>query len=159
LSGKKIFGQVVNYLYELKKQNNDNKPIKKRIKSIMNRLWGALCERELITNKSKDEGVYLEDVDIQSLVPFGKGYICEYIKHSKTFRTNYARVGCFITAGARSHISKVIEPIKESVYRIHTDGFIVDRNHNLITSDLLGGIKNDKKGKCVIKNSMKIEWN
>lgn len=154
LSGKKLFGQVVDYLYELKK----NETIKRRIKSILNRLWGALCEREVITNKSKPEGVYLEDVDIQTMVPFGEGYLCEYIKNSKTFRTNYARVGCFITSGARSYISKLMEPVQDKIYRIHTDGFITDGECDFELTDKLGGLKNDKKGKCNIKNSMIIEW-
>jgi hypothetical protein len=155
LSGKKMFGQVVDYLYELKK----NQTIKSRIKSILNRLWGALCEREVITNKSKPEGVYLEDVDIQTMVPFGDGYLCEYIKNEKMFRTNYARVGCFITAGARSYISKLMQPIQDRIVRIHTDGFITNGQCDFELTDELGGIKNDKKGKCNIKNSMVIEWN
>ena len=154
LSGKKLFGQVVDYLYELKKKPT----IKSRVKSILNRLWGALCEREVITRKSEKEGVYLEDVDIQTICPYGEGYLCEFIKHSKTFRTDYARVGCFITAGARSYISKLIEPVKDKVFRIHTDGFITKGECDFELTDVLGGLKNDKKGKCNIKNSMKIEW-
>ena len=147
---------MVDYLYELKK----NPTIKSRIKSILNKLWGALCEREVITNKSKPEGVYLEDVDIESMVPYGEEeYLCEYVKHQKIFRTNYARVGCFITAGARSYISKLMEPVQDRIVRIHTDGFITNGQCDFELTDELGGLKNDKKGKCRVENSMVIERN
>ena len=87
------------------------------------------------------------------------GYLCEYIKNEKMFRTNYARVGCFITAGARSYISKLMQPIQDRIVRIHTDGFITNGQCDFELTDELGGLKNDKKGKCNIKNSMVIEWN
>jgi len=156
LSGERIFGGFVDYMYKLKVKYS-NTSIKNRIKSIMNKLWGALCEREIITKKA-DKPLYLENVDIQGVIPYGDIYMCEYAENEKIFRTNYARIGCFLTAGARTNISKRIEPIKDRVYRIHTDGFITDGNCNFELNADLGGIKNDHQGKCVVKNSMDVNW-
>jgi hypothetical protein len=67
----------------------------------------------------------------------------------------YARVAPFITAYGRVGISKLIEPIADDIYRIHTDGFYTTRG-GLPVSTELGALKLEKSGNFDIQSLNKI---
>jgi hypothetical protein len=92
--------------------------------------------------------------------PMENGDLVKITAHGKYYKHGYARVGPFLTAFVRKRMSDIIFPIKEHVYRCHTDGFISDISLDHIKiSDKLGDFKIEKQGKCHIKNACKIDWN
>jgi len=151
VSGHQIFKPFIDYFYNLKKQGV------KGAKQIMNSLWGALCEHNYKIQKTGEKPLII-DGELSSIIPFKDGYLIESYDYDNYYKTNYARFGPFITAYARCYLGRIIEPFIDNVYRIHTDGFIVDKEQNLNIGDDLGQFKIEKQGKCIIKNKCKVEW-
>jgi hypothetical protein len=57
-------------------------------------------------------------------------------------------------------MSNIMKNYSENIVKIHTDGFITDKEINVELSNELGGLKNDHKGKCKIsKINRKAIWN
>jgi hypothetical protein len=152
ISGHTLFKPFVDYLYKLKKQGEP------RAKSFLNRLWGALCEKQTKTQTTLNGEVDLTGCYIQEILPYGTGYLVKSAKKEQIFSTPYARIAPFLTASARNMISEAMRPVIDRVKRVHTDGFIVDGKAKIITSKDLGDFKIEKQGKCYIHNSCKIDW-
>jgi len=118
-----VFKPFVDFLFDLKEKKVE------MAKEILNRLWGALsevekkkyfCEKEI--NISDDEEIFEmrpykhnEDIDIISTN-----------KINKRYKTNYARLCPFLISQGRKHMSNILQPIKEHIHRIQTDGFLSD---------------------------------
>ena len=158
VSGDKEFSNYVNLLYPLKlKYKYDI------VKFMLNSLWGLLCEKNTHVQVKKIHESTTETKDDEILeVSRAGGLDSEYIKYtfmnqSKLFKTNYARLGCFLTAYARMHLSRTIEPFKEQIKRIHTDGFYLTKaltGNDIDIGAGLGQFKAETKntGLCKIIN-------
>jgi hypothetical protein len=113
---------------------------------MLNVLWGALCERTNIYLRDEDGLQFTDDDDINIKTDYNQE---DFFQVVKEFKRPHARIGCFLTGYGRVHISKLIEPIVEDVYRIHTDGFYTTAE--LPTSNVLGELKLEKEGRFNIR--------
>ena len=115
VSGSQLFAPYMNYLYTYKTKE---RPL---IKQLLNILWGALCQKryEYEDGDKVEIGVELERVEIFMNRQLSR----QIVKTERNYKLPNARIGVFLTAQGRSIISKHIEPVKEQVYRVHTDGF------------------------------------
>jgi hypothetical protein len=124
LTGHELFGQYVETLFNLK----DNKI--KGAKSILNILYGALCEKIKVKNNVKiDQEFEIPDNCHHQIKPsnFDENVnLIYYTKRDRQYKTPYARIMPFILAKGRSIISKIIEPIQDQVKRCHTDGIVYE---------------------------------
>ena len=62
-------------------------------------------------------------------------------KKNGFYKTNYARLCPFLLAQGRRHMSKILYEHRDHVYRLQTDGFLIDK---LIHENIdvgLGGLK------------------
>ena len=90
------------------------------------------------------------------------GVNASYLKNDNIFKSDFARVGPFLTSYCRTKISEIItKNFKvENIVRIHTDGFIVV--NETIPKELLsleiGKFKIEHEGKCKINNTNNILW-
>jgi hypothetical protein len=48
----------------------------------------------------------------------------KYLKNGKYYKYDYARLGCFLTSAVRKEMALTILPIKENVFRCHTDSIV-----------------------------------
>ena len=123
VKGSNVFSKFVDYIFNLKKNGN------KSAKKLINVLWGSLCEKvsydRFITQNRTDAYEIHPDHDIKSLIPTDEGYYMKIIDNNKLFKSSYARIAPFLTAYARYHLSKAIEPIKDKVVRVHTDSITI----------------------------------
>ena len=158
VTGRHLFGQYMSDLYphkyEINPETGQTNPL---IKKMMNVLWGALAERKrrYYTDSPKNKQPFEVD-DLNT------GKVKLYERHGKDeIRTEgdhlrgYARLAPFITAYGRVNISRLVEPIVEDVYRIHTDGFYTTRGGLPVSTDL-GALKLEKSGNFDIQSLNKI---
>jgi hypothetical protein len=146
ISGKLLFGQYFKNLYPFKTcvnvETGERNPL---VKKMMNVLWGALAERDrkYYTNNDKTS---FEVADLISGVVkiFERGGKDE-IETKGEYLRGYARLAPFITAYGRVNISRLVEPIVDQVFRIHTDGFYTTAT-DLPVSAELGALKLEKQG-------------
>lgn len=150
MSGKQLFRNYINKHYEIKKKYPKNSIAKK----LLNIVWGALCEKTIFKTKNINDNFEIHN--IKNIYPKDEDICFEYRK-TKLFKTEFARLGVFLTSVGRKIISEIVEPISENVYRIHTDGFICDESINLETSQEMGRLKIEYEAEKVeIHNVNKI---
>lgn len=131
VSGERLFKQYVELLFGLKKENITY------AKSLLNILWGALCEKATFKSKSintekiedvEDDNIMDEDEHIVDINQYNDNEIgIEYCKYNSYFKTNYARISPFLTALARRELTKFITKHNietKDIYWIHTDSII-----------------------------------
>src|SRR5205814_8755123 len=125
-----IFGEYVNFLFKnLKSKGGIIRQVAKR---ILNTLWGALYQR----NKSYyDVTVNSELFDfpegevLNSIIPVNdKQWIFEFSNPGKLFKGEYSRIALFLLAQGQKIISQQLEPFKDKVRYVHTDGFILEED-------------------------------
>lgn len=154
---RSVFKPFVDYIYDLRKTVPD--ATKPRVKKIMNCLWGGLCaKRKTKVDMNKVKVLDLEGRSVTHIEPFGDSILVTVERNENRYKTSYARMLPFITSYGRHIMFKELHPFKDSIHRIHTDGFIADRKLDLKLSTKLGGWKIEKQGKCRIKNSKHVEW-
>jgi hypothetical protein len=154
-TGSRMFKNLVKYLFKLKQQKV---PF---VKDIINNLWGVLCSKNKLKRIAYADGkiINVEDSFILSISPIGGATMVRYCKNNKPFYLyNYARIGLFLTSFCRFKLAETLYPIREQVYRFHTDGFITDKEQNFKLGTNLGDWKLEKRGHCRINNSMDVEW-
>jgi hypothetical protein len=170
IPGEVMFGEYVNFLFKIKNIGGIAGKVAKR---VLNTLWGALCQR----NKSYYD--VFDKVNSSELFDFPEGEVLESITPTNNtswtfrfsnpanlFKGEYPRIAPFILAQGRKIISKTIEPYKDKVKRIHTDGFILSEDpvtqpfidcskHASVT---LKALKFEKEGECYVKNANQVIW-
>ena len=167
IPGKVIFGEYVHFLFKLK---NLGETVGRVAKKILNTLWGALCQR----NKSYHDLSANDDVFnfpegemLESIIPVTDSqWVLQFSNPGNIFKGEYPRIAPFILAQGRKIISQNIQPYKDKIRRIHTDGFILEENpkqSNLITcsdnaSKTLKALKFEKEGKCYVRNANQVSW-
>ena len=156
INASKMFKTTVDYLYQLKR--NDVKFAKR----ILTALWGGLCQTKksykCAYNPADPINIDTDNV-LLGIQPVVKGDLILYAKKGHFYKTNYARMGPFLTAFVRKMMADAIFPHKEHVHRCHTDSILSDVDIDLKLSSDIGQWKIEHSGQCTIKNAMEVIWN
>ena len=84
------------------------------------------------------------------------------VDYEKYFKTNYARVGTFLTSFCRLNLAKtILSTVKDitNVKRIHTDSFTtINEEYKHLLGSEIGKFKIEHSGDCIIKNVNDIKW-
>jgi len=154
-TGKKLFGTTIDALFTVQ-ESGLSYPARKVVKQIRNSLWGALCQyKKIIRKENKDGEINIPSDD--SIVHIDEHYAMT-INNQQMFMTNYARIGCFLTAMGRRAINKLVEPYKQYCVRIHTDSMTLNKNVEVKTSNKLGELKLEKSGTIKIRKLNDFDW-
>ena len=136
--GSQLFGKYIDYLFPLKMKKIEG------AKNLLNILWGGLCQRNNLTIKVRNDEEFdiRDDKDLVALYPANKNEtILKLVNMDKLFDTNYARIGCFITAKGRYKLSNTIRPHVKDVVRVHTDSMFVKNKPDIETGNDIGQLK------------------
>jgi hypothetical protein len=130
---------------------------------MITRLWGGLCEQNKIYKVVKDsnENPYEipEGCELLQIKPTKNGDLIMYSKRGRYFKLNYARFSPFLTAYVRKIMADAIFPHKEYVYRTHTDSILSSKPiQELKISPFIGEWKIENSARCIIHNSMDVDW-
>lgn len=146
---KKIFGAWVNKFYDLKLKGAPVKP-------ILSSLWGKLSEGIRTKQMVRANETYdvPKDKVIQGMMTFNEDDRCVYMRPvDKIYKTDYARVGPFLTAFSRMLLVRQMLPFAKHIIRVHTDSVMFDEDikHKLPLSKKLGDFKIEtkKSGKVI----------
>lgn len=141
ITGSELFGQYVDKLFDLKQKKV------KRAKAILNILWGALSQKDVIKKDVRKHSKTILTIPenaqftIRPSLHDENQSLVQYIRNDKRYKTNFARICPFLIAKGRFDISKIMEPYKENLVRCHTDGFILtEEGTNLRLGDDLGDL-------------------
>jgi len=138
LTGNEIFGPYINLLFELKQLK-----LTDRTKTILNILWGALCEKKLIKKVIKDYIYNIPELDqLHSIKRLSDdSYFLKHQNTIKQYKSTFARICPFIVSKGRANITKIMEPYKNTIVKIHTDGFMCNTEaKDILLSNELGGL-------------------
>ncbi|GET50944.1 hypothetical protein GLOIN_2v1472929 [Rhizophagus irregularis DAOM 181602=DAOM 197198] len=168
IPGTVIFGEYVHFLFNIKNQGGVAGHVAKR---VLNTLWGALCQRKrnykTLTTDQTDPFKFPEDHTLDSIIPVGSDqWRFQFTNPGSPFKGEYPRIAPFLLAHGRKMTSELLEPYKDKVRCIHTDGFILEEQPSsptLITcpenaSKALKAIKFETAGYCHVKNANKVIW-
>lgn len=159
-TGTHMFKNTIDYLYMLKKQGL------KDSKKILTLFWGSLTAPYKIYQKKLDifnasETALPENSEIVTMTPHNlenNMYIVKYrLKHESYFKTNYARIGKFLTSFAREEMYKIIKDNRSEVIRVHTDGLYITKKLKLKISEYYGDWKEEHYNKVIINNLNNVE--
>jgi hypothetical protein len=157
IQGSKIYGSLIEYLYKLKRDTKDA-----YVKKIMSSLWGSQCEILKYTTKvNYDIETHIEKsiIDIHKYDDAVKVISVDYEKY---YKTNYARVGTFLTSFCRLNLAKtILSTVKDinNVKRIFTDSFtIVNEEYKHLLGSEIGKFKVEHSGDCIIRDAINVEW-
>ena len=147
VTGYQLFKPYIDLLFPIKQSKKT-----KLAKDILNQLWGVLCKKNKLhaVGSNKIPFELHEDSRIVTMCPSDENdgnIIIGFMKIEKPFDTDYARLGPFLLSAGRNMLSKIIEPVLNTVVRVQTDGVILSSplpNHK--HSEELGGLKYE--GRC-----------
>ena len=136
-----LFFHYVEEVFKWKKEEPE-------MKKILNILWGALCERKQMKQRTTDN----ISVDlIEDVIKINDEYtLLKCSMNDNYYVTNYARIGPFITAYGRKMISELVLPHEKSVIRVQTDSFTCLNNINCEISKDIGKLKLEYENKNII---------
>lgn len=131
-------------------------------KRILNVLWGALSQRDVISVKAFENGDIVDIGDNKTMsfiTPIKDGHAVRFVKNDKIYQTSWARCSPFLLAKGRSIISTLIQPHIDNIVRIHTDGLISKVELPIKVGTELGDVKFEGfTESCVIKHVNSIEF-
>lgn len=144
-SGNMMFGNFVSLLFQLKQKAPKGSKLGYIIKQILNCLWGKLsqqCSVPIRVDTRKVDVIDIsDDKEIVSILPVSEHVInIKVVSNRKYFETNFARIKPFVLAYGRNRLSKYIEPYKDDIVRIHTDGFISKTDLKIESDKTLGNV-------------------
>ena len=119
-----VFKSYVEFLFPLKEKKIEG------AKDILNRLWGLLCQVDKKKYFCDKEITIEDDEDIIDIRPYKNDEDIDIIqtsKMNKRYKTNYARLGPFLIAQGRKHMSNIMYNDRENIYRCQTDGFLTTK--------------------------------
>lgn len=124
MNGKKLFGDFVDYMYNLKKNGVSGS------KDMINCLWGLLC-REKKSYKcrgSKDKELDLKvDGEVWLKPSDDDDNVIDVEVKMRKYMYSFARIKPFILSKARYIMSKIVEHNLNHLVYMHTDGLILTR--------------------------------
>jgi hypothetical protein len=144
------FDKLITHKNNINEETGRTNPL---VKKMINVLWGALCQRTKEYLADAD-GLEFEDADDFNIRSDYDG--ADYFQVIKDYKRPHARIGAFVTAFGRAYISRLMEPLGDTVARCHTDGFYT--TETMETSAELGGLKLEKSGEFDIRslNNIKV---
>ena len=133
---------------------------KPRCKKIMNCLWGGLTMlNNTEVDLNKEQSLDLQHREITHIEPFKQQYLVNLHDYRQRYKTDYARLGPFLTSFARRQMYLTFKDVEQDVYRVHTDGVVVSRSmKGLPMGKGVGEWKVEKEGKCTVVNANVVEW-
>ena len=101
--------------------------------------------------EGKRQHAIIKTYDTQEVLENGKPI-------KKIWRFKYGRFAPFLTALSRKAMYSTLRDHRDSVYRVHTDGLIVDKKMDLKMSKQMGHWKLANAATVVIHNSNFVDW-
>ena len=161
--GQQIFKPFVEYMVKVGSSIGALKVdrLKATAKKLLNSLWGVLCETATTkVDMNVETKLDLAGRSITHIEPYRDSVLIKLEKTEDKYKTSYARMLPFMTAYGRRKMYLALKDVEAHVYRIHTDGFVIDRPlDSLPLSTKIGEWKIEKQGRCQIFNAMKVEFN
>ena len=155
--GKALFGPFIDVMMGL--YDTVDASTKPRVKLITNSLWGGLCQHnESRVDLNKEAELDLNGKEIVHIEPYKGEFLVNLSTYTKRYKTDYARLGPFITSFARRKMYQHLLPFQQHVHRVHTDGVIVDKPVDLPIGAKMGEWKIEHEGRCVIHNVNNVTW-
>ena len=158
ISGKEVFGQVVDALYEMKKAGCSD------AKKSLNYIWGYLASRYI-----NEVNTYQEDLEIDDITNITKIFHRSTDKNNqehytfrvkspmKRFRFDYARFAPFLLAKGRRVIHEATKDHLNNVLRINTDGFLTTKTIDSLDIGVNIGQFKMKSGNAIVTGN-KLKW-
>ena len=138
---------------------------------MLNILAGALGQKNRFEVKTTEEYVVRDTNNLESIgfydpnpgpVPRIDMYEVSFVPYHKMYEHDFARMQPFLVAKGRAMMAGLLEPYKEHVKRIHTDGFLVDQKiDKFVTTGHLGNVAYKKfypNGKVIHANKIEGEF-
>ncbi|PKK60524.1 hypothetical protein RhiirC2_818362 [Rhizophagus irregularis] len=163
-----IFGEYVHFLFKIKNQGGVAGHVAKR---VLNTLWGALCQRKrnykTLTTYQTDLFTFPEGHTLDSIIPVGSDqWRFQFTNLGNPFKGEYPRIAPLLLACGRKITSEAIQPYKDKVRCIYTDGFILEEQPDSPTlftylenaDTTLKAFKFKTAGYCYVKNANKVIW-
>jgi hypothetical protein len=157
INGSQLFKPYVELLFKLKKQGVTG------AKELLNVLWGKLTQKDIlnviINEDEEDEVVEIHnDKTVTKITPLSDTRtMVHFVRDNGYYMTPYARLGPFLLAKGRYNITKIMKPFINQIHRVHTDGFICEKQLDIKIGNNLGDLKYE--GYCPqveIKNNIRI---
>jgi hypothetical protein len=154
VKGSHAFGEYCNFLYDLKKQNED-------VKDFTVSIWGAFCQKLVKRYRLKDDETI--DVGDQFIEELNESKNITTIKVTpkvgQIFKYPYARLGPFLTSYVRLKMTEILlKQPKESVLMVNTDGWISTIPRNDLSYGKEMGEFKVWHGNCEVFNSMRVKF-
>lgn len=122
-TGSQCFKEYTTLLYKIKKENPE---LSKRCKSLLNLLWGGLCQPNSFKLRVDSNFEVKEDSIVKCFRPIDdEFYEATLIKKNKPYSTNWARMKPFLMAKGRITLARLMYPHIDNIYRAHTDSFLI----------------------------------
>jgi hypothetical protein len=122
--GTRLFRPYMLFMYDLKLKNAPY------AKEMLSTLWGALIEesQKEVTIGPTEEFTAPEGSEIHKIYELGNKIRIVYsFTGDKKYKTNYARIGMFLTAQARLYMATTALPHYKNIIRIHTDSILTTK--------------------------------
>jgi predicted double-glycine peptidase len=128
-----LFDNYIKVLFPIKDNDKLDDYIRTASKKILNILWGSLGEVDKIKYYiTKNKFSMEDDEEILELYPSNtsdddtKAHVMKTTKINAHYRTDFARLTPYIIAFGRRHMTNIMYPYKDNIYRVQTDGFLCD---------------------------------
>jgi hypothetical protein len=156
VTGSQLFGQYFEYMFKLKDKKIN------RAKSILNVLWGALCQKDMLSqviDENAEAFEILADRTISQITPLNDNQIkVDYYRNESMYETNYARIAPFLISRGRQRIGKIMAPYLDSVVRCHTDSMYTTKLVDVELGTKMGDLKYDGFcSKVKVHNNIRVE--
>jgi hypothetical protein len=138
-TGFNLFRGYVAKLFPLKKKN----PL---AKSLLQMLWGILCEKE--KKYHRDEISFDSLEQLNNTMCIGDGFV----ERTKIYKLPHARIGVFLTSFARNRLCDEIADVVETVWRSHTDSILTTSSKEFKISAELGQWKLEREGQFIVQS-------
>ena len=128
ISYHEVFNKYVSLLFGLKEKKT---PL---AKSILNMLWGCLCEKDKKKYYTFDKCNISEEQELIDIRPCFKDenedcFIT--VNMYNPYKTTFSRLAPFLLSKGRYMISNLMKPHINNIHYFHTDGFISDADLNI----------------------------
>lgn len=96
---------------------------------------------------NKEESINLEHREITHIEPHRDKYLVNLHDYVNKYKTDYARLGPFLTSFARRQMYLTFKDVEECVYRVHTDGVVVSKKLSSAARCSCWGVEGGISGK------------
>ena len=154
VSGKEIFYDTIMKVFDLKEKGI------KGAKFLTVSFWGGLCAKNIkswLVDTQKEDPIIYDHYEITEIDKQKNGYRFTAQTETRYYKTNWARIGPFLTSRVRCEISRLAQPYYNNIKHLHTDGFYSDIKLPLKIGDKLGQLKHKHFDNIKVLNKNKVE--